>query len=547
MSPNEAPTGTSTLPRVFPLRRTTWQHGAPVALWLLALFVVLIMILPLAYLILRASQGGMDLIEILWRQRTLMLLRNTVTLSFLVTLASVAISLPLVWLTTRTDLPWRRFWSVATNLPLVIPSYVGALAVVSALGPRGLLQGWLESWFGIERLPEIYGLFGATLTLTLLSYPYVALALRGAISGLDPALEEASRSMGYGAWSTFWRVTLPQLRPALAAGSLLVSLYVLSDFGAVSLLQFDAFTRAIYSQYRGAFDRTVAAGLALILVALTLFILGLEARSRGHSRYHRSTAGSIRPTQLVKLGRWKPLAVGYCALVTSVALVIPVAVIGYWMVRGLRAGESLQVVWSATWNSTLVSLLAAVVAVLAALPFVILSVRYPGRMSGLVERLAYAGYALPGIVVALSLVFFGANYAPLIYQTMFILVLAYVIRFLPQAIGTIRAAMLQVGPHVEDAARSLGYSSPAVWARVTGPLIRSGLLSGGALVFLTVMKELPATLLLRPIGFETLATRIWSATAEGFWTRASGPALLLILVAAIPMIFVSWRQSAPDR
>ena len=172
--------------------------------------------------------------------------------------------------------------------------------------------------------------------------------------------------------------------------------------------------------------------------------------------------------------------------------------------------------------------------------------RYPGPLSSLIERATYAGYALPGIVIALSFVFFGANYALFLYQTTALLVLAYVVRFIPQAVGAMRAALLQVSPHIEEAARSLGYNSPRVWLSVTGPLARHGILSGGLLVFLTVMKELPATLLLRPIGFNTLATRIWGATAEGFWARAAAPALILILISAIPMVVISLRQSRAE-
>lgn len=523
-------------------RRRRFFTGAPLTLWLPALLVALAMVFPIIYLVIRASEGGADLIDLLWRPRTFTILRNTIVLTIIVTLGSIAVALPVAWLTSRTDLPLRRFWAVVTALPLVIPSYVGAFAVIAALGPRGMVQGWLERWFGIERLPEIYGLFGASLTLILFSFPYILLPLRAALAGMDHSLEEASRSMGFGPWSTFWRITVPQLRPALAAGSLLVAFYTLSDFGAVSLLQYDSFTRAIYVQYQSAFDRTLAAGLSLVLVALTGFVLVLESWTRGGSRYHRSTVGSIRPARRQHLGRWKPLALGLCATVIALALVMPVGVITYWLYRGLSAGEPLYLVWQAAWNSALVALIAASVSLIVAGPVVVLSVRFPGRLTGLIERVTYAGYALPGIVVALSLVFFGVRYARPLYQTLAMLILAYVIRFLPQAIGSLRASFLQVNPHIEEAARSLGHTTPRVWLRVTAPLVRPGLLSGGMLVFLTVMKELPATLLLRPIGFDTLATRIWSATAEGFWARAAAPALLLILIAAIPMIVVTLRE-----
>jgi iron(III) transport system permease protein len=524
------------------MRRRRLMTGAPVVLWLPALLVALLMVLPLAYLVIRASEGGLTILDLLWRPRTFEILRNTIVLCVLVMAGSIVLALPLAWLTTRTDLPWRRFWSIATALPLVVPSYVGAFVIIAALGPRGMAQGWLERAFGIERLPEMYGLFGAWLALTIFTFPYVLLPVRAALVGMDASLEEASRSLGLGALETFRRVTLPQLRPALAAGSLLVVFYTLSDFGAVSLLRFDTFTRAIYVQYSSAFDRTLAAGLALVLVVLTALVLGLEAWSRGHARYHRSTSGATRPTRRVQLGRWKPVAIGYCAAVVLVALVMPLGVITYWLAQGLRFNEPLEWVWRAAVNTAYVGLLTAFIALIAAMPVVILSVRYPGRLTGLIERITYAGYALPGIVIALSLVFLGVRYARPLYQTLAMLIVAYLIRFLPQAIGSLRASLLQVNPHIEEAARSLGHTSPRVLLRVTAPLIRPGLLSGGTLVFLTVMKELPATLLLRPIGFETLATRIWSATAEGFWARAAPPALLLILIAAVPMIVVSWRE-----
>lgn len=513
----------------------------PPVLLIPAIVVCLLMIAPLIYLVIRASEGGQDLVDLLWRDRTVEILRNTIVLTVVVTLASLALALPIAWLTTRTDLPWRRFWSVITTLPLVIPSYVGAYVVIAALGPRGILQGWLEP-LGVERLPEIYGLFGAALTLTLFTFPYLLLPIRATIAGMDASLEEASRSMGSGAWATFRRVTLPQLRPGIAAGSLLVAFYTLSDFGAVSLLQYNAFTRAIYNQYRGAFDRTLAAGLALVLVAMTIGILVMEAWTRGQARYHRSTVGVTRPPRRIALGRWKPVAVVFLTLVTTLTLVMPVGVISYWLVRGLRADEPLRLVWDAAISSAGVSLLAALITIVAATPVVVLSVRWPNRLTALLERVTYAGYALPGIVVALSLVFFGVRYARPLYQTLTMLVVAYVIRFLPQAVGTLRTSLLQVNPHIEEAARSLGAASPRVWLRVTGPLVRPGILSALSLVFLTVMKELPATILLRPTGFDTLATRIWSATADGFWARAAAPALLLIVIAAVPVILVALRD-----
>jgi iron(III) transport system permease protein len=178
----------------------------------------------------------------------------------------------------------------------------------------------------------------------------------------------------------------------------------------------------------------------------------------------------------------------------------------------------------------------------AALPLAILSVRHPGVITRLSERITYMGFALPGIAVALGLVFFGANYAPWLYQTLGLLVLAYVVLFLPAAVGPIRASLLQVSPNVEDAARSLGSSPARLLTSITVPLVRPGILAGAALVFLLVMKELPATLILSPIGFQTLATSVWSAASEAFFARAAAPALLLILVSSISLTFLSFGQ-----
>ena len=518
----------------------------PAAVWVPAVLVAAAMALPLVYLFLRALENGWTVVfDVALRDKTLAVLARSVALAAVVTASSIAIAVPLAWLTVRTDLPVRRVWAVLAALPLVIPSYVGGFVFVSMLGPRGFAQEALAP-LGVERLPEIYGLPGAAIALTLFSYPYVFLTVRGALRGMDPALEEASRGLGSGGWATFFRVTLPQLRPGIVAGALLVALYSLSDFGAVSLLQFDSFAREIYTQYRAAFDRTPAAILGLMLVALTGTILALEARTRGRMRYHRSTAGPARPYDeaVVVLGRWRWPALLFCTGVVLLALVMPVGVLAFWLARGLAAGEPLRLLWEATFNSVYVSGLAAGVATLAALPVAILAVRFPGRVTGLIERLSYLGYALPGIVLALALVFFGANLAPGLYGTLGLLVFAYAVHFLPQAVGATRAALLQVRPSVEEAARSLGRSPTSVAATVTTPLTSPGILAGAALVFLTTMKELPATLLLSPLGFDTLATSIWTATSEAFFARAAAPALLLILASALPMYLLVIRERA---
>ena len=524
------------------LRRVGFINGPPEILWVPALAIGLLLLLSPVYLAVRTLGAGQEFWEVLLRWRVLELLLRTLVLVGAVTVASIVISLPLAWLTVRSDLPLARIWGVLVTLPLVIPSYVAAFAIVVALGPRGMLQGFLEGLVGLERLPDISGFPGAALTLTFLSYPYVLLTIRAALQRLDPSLEESSRGLGYSWRTTFRRVTVPLLRPSLAAGGLLVALYTLSDFGAVSLLRYETFTWAIFIQYESALDRTLGAAFSLSLVALALAFLLVEYITRGRSRYYRVDQGVARPAQVVPLGRWKWPAFAFCALVTLVSLVLPMGVLVYWVVRGVAAGEPLLLLWEAASNSLYASGLAAVVAVLAALPIATLSVRYPGPLSSLLERITYVGFALPGIAVALGLVFFGANYARLLYQNLSLLVLAYVILFLPAAVGSIRTSVLQVNPRVEEAARSLGRTPAQVFTSITFPLVRPGLLSGAALVFLLTMKELPATLILRPTGFPTLATSIWSAASEAFFAQAAAPALLLVLASSVPLAFLMLRE-----
>jgi iron(III) transport system permease protein len=500
------------------------------------IFVVALLAFPLVYLVVRATEG--DAWDVLLSDNLAELIVDTGVLVVAVTASTLALGVTLAFLTVRTDLPGRAVWATAAALPLVIPSYVAALVLLAAFGPRGMLQRLLEP-LGVERVPEIYGFPGAWLALTLSTYPFVFLLAASALRSLDPALEDAARSLGRTPLEAFRLVTLPVLRPSLGAGALLVALYTLSDFGAVSLMQYDSLTRAIFLQYRALFDRTPAAVLSLVLVALTGLILALELRMRGRARtrYARTGTGAARRPRVVPLGGWRWPALGFCSLAVGMALVVPLAVLVYWAARAFSRAEPVDWSWQPLLASVGVSLVAAAVTVAATLPVAILSVRYPRRWTLALERLSYAGNALPGIVIALSLVFFAANYASPVYQTTALLVFAYIVRFFPQALAGSHSALVRVSPRLEEAARGLGRTPVSVFTRVTAPLLAPGLLAGAALVFLSTMKELPATLLLRPIGFETLATEIWKYTSVAAYSRAAVPALVLIAVSA-PIVYL---------
>jgi iron(III) transport system permease protein len=523
------------------------RSGAPLVILLPAVVVAAAMLVPVLYLVIRASEAGSGIWDLVFRTRTAVILKNTALLAATVGAASAVIGVPLAWLTTRTDLPLRRFWSTVAALPLVIPSYVGALTVVAALGPKGLLQEALNGLFGVERLPEIYGLFGAWLTLTLFTYPYVFLSVRASLRGLDPSLDEAARCLGYGPWRTFFLTTLPQLRPAVIAGALLTALYTASDFGVVTLLRYDVFTRAIYVQYRSSFDRSLAAALALLLVVFALSLLAVETRLRGRSAYHRLGAGSARRARPLPLQKWRYPALAFCLVVSGLSLGMPLGVLGYWLIRSLARGESFEGLGSAAMHSVMVGGWAAAVATIAALPIAILAVRYRGRSGAWIERICYLAYGLPGIVIALSFVFIGARYLTPLYQTLPLLVIAYVVRFLPQALGATRTSLLQISPRLEEAARNLGRTPARAVSAVTVPLARPGIAAGAALVFLTVMKELPITLLLSPTGYKTLATTVWTAAGRGAYGEAAAPALLLVAISAVPTLLLVARERVQAR
>lgn len=516
----------------------------PLSLALSASLLGAAVLLPVIYLGIRTFEAGSEtLVDVLVRPRIGAIIIRSFVLVAIVAAVSAVLALALGWLIERTDLPLRRMWSVLTVLPLVIPSYIMAFLFISVFAPRGMAQRIVAEPFGIQEIPSFYGLPGAAIVIILVTYPYTLLTVRAALRGSGRALEDASRTLGKGPWETFFRVTLPQLRPALASGSLLVALYTISDFGAVSLLRFETFTWAIYVQYTSYVDRTAAAALSLVLVGFAIVIFLAATRVHGEQAleetHQAELGGADQPS--VPLGRWKYPALAFCSLTTFVALVIPMAVLLFWLIRGVGAGEELGAVWGPAINSAMVSGAAATIAVAAALPVVVLAVRFPGFFSSAIDRVSHMGFALPGLVIALALVFFGSRLAPALYQTHVMLIFAYLVLFVPVAMGPLRSSLFQVNPRVEEVGRTLGKRPLHVFSTITMPLLRPGILAGSALVFLSAMKELPATLLLSPLDFGNLATRVWAASSEAFFAQAALPALLLVIISALPMVFLIGR------
>lgn len=479
-------------------------------------------VVPLVYLVVRVGDAGWRRsADLLLRPRTLETVGTSLALVAVVVSACVLIGVPTAWLVARAELPGRAAWLALLALPLAVPSYVAAYA-------------WLSQF------PAMSGFWAAALLLSLVSFPYVALPVAAALRSADPAFEEVARSLGLGPVRAFARATLPQVWPAAAAGALLVALYVLADFGAVALMRVDAFTRVIYSSYRASFDRVGATVLALLLVALAVLLLTAERRVRGHARRWRSGSGSPRGAAPVRLGRAaRAGALGWLAGLTAAALGVPLVALVLRMAEGSRTPVDVSELAGAALTSLGVASAGAALAVLLALPVGILAGRHRTPAVRALETAAFTGHALPGVVVGLSLVFLTLAVLPSAYQTVAVLAFAYAVLFGPKAIGATRSATAAVPPVLEQTARTLGRGPLRAWAQTALPLTLPGIAAGGLIVLLTAMKELPATLMLRPTGMDTLATELWSRTEVAAYGSAAPYAMALVALAAVPAWLLS--------
>ena len=483
-------------------------------------------ILPLIYLFVRAFEAETEvLIQIVFRTRTLHLLGNTLFLVIGVVGIGILLAAPLAWVTTRTDLKGKRIFTLLGVLPLAIPGYVMAYALLGLSGPHGTFAILLGPSF-----PNLRGYWGALIALSFYTFPYFFLNFRTALMGLDPAIEESAYSLGSSPRSVFFRSILPQLRPALYASGLLVALHVLGDFGVVSLMRYETFSYALYAQYSAAFDRTYAAWLALMLLVLTGSLLYLEGRLLRGSKFHRAGSGTSRQANPISLGVWRIPTYMYLGALTLASIVAPTVTIGFWTLKGVDSSH-MQDFFRALSGSFLVSTPAAFLSAAFAVPLAYLGVRYSSSICRTLERGAYLGYATPPLAFALALIFFFRRLA--IYQTLWILIYAYTIHFLAEAIGPVRSALYQASPRLEEAARSLGYRPLRAFFKSTFPLLRGGVIVSIAFVFLAVMKELPLTFLLSPAGYETLAVNVWSYTTEAMFAEGARYALAIVLCSAL--------------
>lgn len=478
--------------------------------------------LPLGYLLVRAAEIGPEVVgSTLARSRTLELLATSLGLTLAVGVTTLLVGIATAVATSTVRLPGGRLWWVLAAIPLAMPSYVAAF-------------GWLTT------VPGWTGFWPSWLVLSAVCTPYVTLPVAAALRRVDPDVTAVARTLGLPPVRAWLRTVLPQVLPAAAAGSLLVALYVLSDFGAVAMLRLEVFTYAIARQYGSFVGREEAVVLALVLVVLALTTVAAERLLRGRGERWRVGRGTPRPPVPRRHGRVATVAVGSALLVVpGLAVAVPVVVLFRRLAAGTaRALDPVELATAAVTTAGL-GVVAAAVAVLLALPIGMLAARHRGRLVAAVEALGFTGHALPGIVVALSLVAFSLRVVPSLYQGVTVLVLAYVVLFLPKAIGATRTSVALVPPVLPDVARTLGRSPLGAHVRTTGVLAAPGVAAGALLVMLTVMKELPATLLLRPTGLDTLATEVWSRTSAAAFGAAAPYALAVVVLAAVPAFALS--------
>lgn len=487
---------------------------APAPLVAAAALVVFATLMPLVYLGERAVERGWAfVVDELWQARTAALVGRSLALVGVVTTICVVLGVGLAVLVSRTDLRGGRGLAVALTLPLAMPSYLLAYLWVSAF-------------------PAVEGFWGACLVLVLVSYPLVFLTTMAALSRVDPALEEVARSLGHGGLSVLFWVTLRQTRGAITAGALLVALYVLSDFGAVAAMRYEAFTWVIYGAYRSGFNPSRAAVLSLVLLVLALLLVSAEARARGIAAA-RIGAGTPRPAPVSRLRRWWPVALVVPAAVLTAAVGVPTVTLLRWLLTaGTRwdAGEWVAALTATVW----LSVIAAAVCTVAALPLGVLAARYRDRATRVLEGASYVAHGLPAIVIGISMVSLGVLLLRPLYQHAPLLILAYAVLLVPLAVGSVRAAVEATPVRLEEVARSLGRSPLRAFGAVTARLSMPGIAAGAALILLTCMKELPVTLLLHPTGVDTLATRLWGHSSVSDYAAAAPYAAALLVFAAVP-------------
>ena len=526
---------------------TTLRAHLSSPLQLVTLASAALILLPLGYVTSQALSADPAVWSRLWTTRIPELLTNTIWLSASVACLTLLLGVSTAWLVTRIEFAGRRLWEGALVLPLAMPTYVLAYIYSYLLGFGGPVEHVWQLVAGPQaRIFSPQSYLGATLVMTLDTFPFVYLLSRSALLNLNVSFEEVSRASGISRLKTLWLVTLPLMRPSIAAGLALVILYVVSDFGAVSLLRYQTLTYAVFQQMTGRSDNTAASILSLLLVGLALLFLVTERWFRHRSRFYQTTGRYRRPERHRFGWLGTTMVTGYLALVVGASFGLPAYLLVIWSLSPEAQATIDNRFFGFLWNSGFLAACAATGGVLIGLPLAYMANRRPSWLNLGCLQAAYAGYVLPGPVAALAVLVLCLNLTPFLYGSVLVLIVAYVIHFLPAGLQSLEPALQQITPNLEEVARTLGLGVRQTWQRVTLPLKRNGFIVAWVLMFLQTMKELPATLLLRPVGFDTLAIRVWMEASEEYYQLAAPSALLIVLLGLPTLLLLlskDWRAA----
>ncbi len=548
---------------------TRFQQWLPALLRGGALLAAALCLLPMLAVVLAAMFGGTETLAHLSETVLPRYTWTTVQLVVLVSIGTGMIGTGAAWLVTMTRFPGVRVFEIALALPLAFPAYVLAYAYTDLLDHPGFVQttlrdltGWgpRDYWF-----PEVRSLGGAAAMLTLVLYPYVYLLARAAFLQQSATAYLAARALGQSAWGAFRRVSLPMARPAIAAGILLAVMETIADFGTVAYFGVQTFATGIYTSWFAMADRAAAAQLAMGLLAFALLIAVLERISRGAARHH-GTGARFERMRATDLTGWKAsAAIFMCGVPVFLGFVLPVVVLSEMAIgsgQDLLSDRYLGFVR----NSVTLAGIAACVTVAAAILIGFNQRLAPGRISNAAAHIARVGYAVPGGVIAVGLMVpfaafdnaldgfmraqFGISTGLIVTGTIWLLILAYMVRFMAAALGAYDGGQATIHSNMDAVARTLGSSPGAMLRRVHLPILRPSVLTAALIVFVDVMKELPATLIMRPFNYDTLAVQAYRLASDERLSGAAVPSLVIVTVGLLPVILVcrglGARRAEPD-
>jgi iron(III) transport system permease protein len=469
------------------------------------------------------STGPARVYGLIVRPRVAELLLNTVGLVVLTVPICLVLGVSAAWLVERTDMPGRAAWRPLFVAPLAVPAFVNSYAWVSVI-------------------PSLNGLGAGILVATLSYFPYAYVPAAATLRRLDPAIEESARALGSSSAGVFFRVVLPQLRLAILGGALLIGVHLLAEYGAFAMLRFDTFTTAIFQQFQATFDGAAGSTLAAVLVLLCLVLLVAEATARGRARFARIGSGVPRAANPISLRRKTFPALTGLAVLAGLALGVPAWTLTRWLWIGGADVWAIEDMAASLGQTVVLAGAAAVLTTVLAFPFAWVAVRSPGVYGRVIEGANFVTSSMPGIVTALALVTVAIRFAHPLYQTAVLIISAYVLMFIPQALVSLRSGLAQVPPTLEEASRALGVSPTRTFLRVTLRLTAPAAAAGASLVFVAAATELTATLLLAPTGTRTLAMRFWSLSGELDYPAAA-PYAAALIVLSIPVTVLLYRQS----